>query len=113
MRKPEEKGIALIITLILVLVMSVMAISLMFVSQTETWSSFNYRLTSQARDGAEAGINAAANYIVNTYAQPGQTGDPTTAYVNTVSPVTYSGNPVVLSAMSGVSSNYPVASVKT
>jgi Tfp pilus assembly protein PilX len=113
MSKPREKGIALIITLILVLVMSVMAISLMFVSQTETWSSFNYRLASQARDGAEAGINSAANYIVNTYTQPGGTGDPTTAYINTVSPVTYGGNTVILSAMSGTNSVYPVSSVKS
>jgi len=72
----KRKGIALILTLILVLVMSVMAVSLMFLSQTETWSSLNYRLMSQARDGAEAGINSAANYIVNTYTQPGGVGDP-------------------------------------
>jgi len=49
-----KKGIALILTLILLLVMSVMAVSLMFISQTETWSGLNYRLMSQARDGAEA-----------------------------------------------------------
>jgi PilX N-terminal len=111
MSQSKEKGVALVFTLILILVMSVIATSLMFVSQTETWSTFNYRLTSQARDGAEAGINSAANYIVNTYTQPGGTGDPTTAYVNTVSPVTYLTNPVILSTMSGISSNYPVSSV--
>ena len=61
MNNEREKGIALIITLILVFVMSVMAISLMFVSQSETWSSLNYRLMSQTRDGAEAGINSAAS----------------------------------------------------
>ena len=113
MNTSNEKGIALILTLILVLVMSVMAVSLMFISQTETWSSLNYRLTSQARDGAEAGINSAANYIVNTYTLPGGVGDPTTAYATGVSPVTYSTNPVVLSAMSGHTSNYPVSSVPT
>ena len=116
--RTKEKGIALMLALILVFVMSVMAVSLMFVSQTETWSSLNYRLTSQARDGAEAGLNSAANFLVNTYTVPGQAGDPTTAYNTTVSPVQYpsnihKGDDVILSAMSGVSSNYPVSSVKS
>jgi hypothetical protein len=111
MSRSKEKGIALILTLILVLVMSVMAVSLMFLSQTETWSSLNYRLMSQARDGAEAGINSAANFIVNTYTQPGGVADPTTAYATGVSPVTYGGNPVTLTTISGNSSYYPVSSV--
>jgi Tfp pilus assembly protein PilX len=113
MNRSNQKGIALILTLILVLVMSVMAVSLMFLSQTETWSSLNYRLMSQSRDGAEAGINSAANYIVNTYTQPGGLGDPTTAYTNTASPVTYGGNPVYLSTVSTPASNYPVSAVKS
>lgn len=113
MNRTGEKGIALILSLILVFVMSVMAISLMFISQTETWSSLNYRLTSQARDGAEAGLNSAANFIVNTYTQPGGAGDPTTAYNTLVSPVTYSNSAVVLSAMSGINSIYPVGSVQS
>jgi PilX N-terminal len=113
MNRTAQKGIALILTLIIVFVMSVMAVSLMFISQTETWSSMNYRLMSQSRDGAEAGINSAANYIVNTYTSPGGAGDPTTAYATGVSPVTYGGNPVVLTTISGHTSNYPVSSVAT
>ncbi|MCU1342243.1 MAG: hypothetical protein JWN92_1666 [Candidatus Acidoferrum typicum] len=112
MSRSNQKGIALILTLILVLVMSVMAVSLMFLSQSETWSSFNYRLMSQARDGAEAGINSAANFLVNTYAQPGGAGDPTSAYSNTVSPVTCCGSStVMLTTVSGHTSKYPVPSV--
>ena len=113
MNRSRQKGIALILTLILLFVLSVMAVSLMFVSQTETWSSLNYRLTSQARDGAEAGINSAANYIVNTYTEPGGVGDPITAYSTTVSPVTYGGTPVYLSTMTTPAPNYPVAAVQT
>ncbi|MBZ5698895.1 MAG: hypothetical protein LAN18_10140 [Acidobacteriia bacterium] len=112
MKRASQKGIALILTLILLFVMSVMAVSLMFISQTETWSSLNYRLMSQARDGGEAGVNSAANYIVNNYTEPGGPGDPVTAYSTTVSPVTYGGNPVILSAMSSQASNYPVSSVR-
>jgi len=114
MNRSNQKGIALILSLILLVVMSVMAVSLMFLSQSETWSSFNYRLMSQSRDGAEAGINSAANYIVNTYTQPGGVGDPTTAYTNTVSPVTCCGKgTVMLTTVSGDTSNYPVSSVVT
>ncbi len=113
MNRAREKGVALMLTLILLLVLSVMAVSLMFLSQTETWSSMNYRLMSQARYGAEAGLNKAANYLLYTYTPPGGAGDPLSNYTMTGSPVTYSGNPVVLSANSAVPSNYPVSSVQS
>src|SRR5713226_10178176 len=72
MNRTKERGVALILALILLLVLSVMAVSLMFLSQTETWSSLNYRLMSQARGGAEAGVNAAANFLMSTgYTPPG------------------------------------------
>ena len=116
MKRSNEKGVALIITLILVLVLSVLAASMMFLAQSETWSSMNYRFMTQARYGAEAGLHAAANYLTSPAATgyPGiGTTDPITAYNVTGSPVTAGGNPVVLSSLSGVSSNYPVAAVKT
>jgi Tfp pilus assembly protein PilX len=113
MNRSCEKGVALILTLILLFVLSVMAVSLMFISQTETWSSLNYRLTSQARDGAEAGINSAANFIMNSYVEPGGPSDPASAYGTTVSPVTCCGSSTVtLSTMSSVPSHYPVPSVQ-
>src|SRR5712692_6009335 len=115
MNKTKERGVALILALILVLVLSVMAVSLMFLSQTETWSSMSYRIMSQARGGAEAGVNKAANFLMSTgYTPPG--GAALNAYTLTASPVTYplgSGNPVVLSADSTVLSNYPLASAQT
>ncbi len=134
MKRASQKGVALILALILVFVLSVMAISLMFISQTETWSSMNYRLMSQARDGAEAGLNSSAGFIVNSYTQPGGTSvpvalnhsfslfpvayaggtttDSVSAYDISVSPVQYNGHDVILSANSSVDSNYPVESVR-
>src|SRR5690348_16883332 len=116
MNPKSERGVALILALILLLVISVMAVSLMFISQTETWASLNYKLMSQARDGAEAGVNAAANYIINTYSPPSSSGsDLLASYNNNVTPVQYpvantSGHDVILAtSSSGVSSNYPVA----
>src|SRR5690242_1499416 len=115
MKHSNEKGVALLMTLILVLVISVMAASMMFLAQSETLSSVNYRLMTQARYGAEAGLHAAANYLINpATGYPGiGTSDPITAYNINVSPVSAAGNPVVLSSISGVTSNYPVAAVKT
>jgi len=115
MIRSNEKGAALLITLILVLVLSVMTASMMFLAQSETWSSLNYRLMTQGRYGAEAGLHAAANYLINpSTGYPGiGTSDPITAYTITGSPVTYGGNPVVLSSLSGVTANYPVSAVKT
>jgi Tfp pilus assembly protein PilX len=117
MKRSKEKGAALIFAMVLVLVLSVMAASLMFISQSETWSSLNYRLMTQARYGAEAGLHAAANYLMYNYAAPGIPGnvaDPYTSYTTNVSPVTYGGSPVVLGVtMNGLSVNYPVSAVAT
>ena len=117
---------ALLLTLILLAVLSAMAISLMFLSQSETWATMNYRLMNQARDGAEAGINVAANFIVNTENDPnkytaptpnppGGGTDPISAYTVTDSPVTAGGNPVGLKANSSAPSNlsYPYATAQT
>src|SRR5262245_3505301 len=114
MTRSSEKGIALVIALFMVLIMSTLATSLMFVSQTETWSSQNYKLMSQARYGAESGVHKIANFLIYpaSYVPPGTNpADPLAAYDATVSPVTFGGNPVVLSSVVA-SSNYPVQAVK-
>src|SRR2546426_7636641 len=90
MRRSNEKGTAMLFAIILVLVLSVMAASMMFLSQSETWSSMNYRLMTQARYGAEAGIHATANFLMNNYAPPAPTGGappPMPAGYNMILPV--------------------------
>lgn len=112
MRKKNEKGVALILTLILLVVLSVMAVSLMFMGRAETWSSMNYRLMTQARYGAEAGINSAANWIQTSYTAP--TTLQMASFNLTKAPVLdTSSNPITLSANSSVTSHYPVSSVQT
>src|SRR6266404_3969883 len=117
MKRSNQKGVALIFALIFVLVLSVTAASLMFLSQSETWSSMNYRLMTQSRYGAEAGLHAAANYLMNTYPQPGvSVSDLMSAYNTDVSPVTLKagGSPIALgSTMNSITANYPVSSTKT
>ena len=112
MSRSNEKGIALVLALFMVLVLTTLSVSLMFVSQTETWSSQNYKMMSQARYGAESGIHRAVNHLQFTYVPPGQNpADPLANYDMTVSPVTWGGNPVVLSNDPAVPSNYPIPAV--
>ncbi len=108
----NEQGIAVIVALFMMFAASVLGSSLAFVSQAETISSHNYRLMSQARYGAESGVHVAINHLLNAYVPPGPAGDPLAAYNTAVSPVTFNGNPVVLSSDPARASNYPVAAVR-
>ena len=133
-RASDESGVALIVTLFLMAALSALAASLMFLAQTETYSTMNYTMMSQARYAGESGIEKTVNYLLNPYVpiMPGSAGDPTSNYDMTKSPVTCTsgcttttgtcsfssgsaptGPCVVLSAMTGVNSNYPVASTAT
>ena len=82
--RSDERGIALVFTLFLMAALSALAVSLMFLSQTETSSTRNYRTMSQARYAGEAGAHKAINYMINSYTQPATFAD----YNLTVSPVT-------------------------
>jgi Tfp pilus assembly protein PilX len=130
MTRSNEKGIALVFTLFLMATLSALAVSLMFLAQTETSSTRNYRTMSQARYAGEAGVHKAINHLLNSYTIPGAF----TSYNMNVSPVTCTSgcthtaasscDPttsatastsgcVVLSGLTGVSSNYPDATVAT
>jgi hypothetical protein len=113
MRARNDEGVALIMTLMLMMVLSAVAVSLIFLANTETYSSMNYRLMSQARYGAESGVHKAMNYLFNTYPIPGGAGDPLTNYDMTKSPVTFGGQPIVLTSVAGGTPNYPLGSVMT
>jgi hypothetical protein len=109
----------MVLSLFLMLAMSVVAASLMFLSQTETYSSMNYRMMSQARYSAEAGIQSVANYLVEngTYLKPNSGAGPdllSSYHYIGVSPVTAVANnkPVVLSTDAS-QANYPYAATET
>lgn len=106
MKKSNQNGSALIFALILVAVLSVMAVSMSFLSRSETWSGMNYRMMTQARYGAEAGVNAAANFLMSANYVPPQS--PFTGFNVNNYPLTDSaGNPVYLSSLNSQPSNYP------
>src|SRR5579864_104710 len=123
MHTHNERGIALVLTLFLMAALSALGASLMFLSQTETYSSLNYRMMSQSRYAAESGVHKASNFLLDTaqYQPPttGTGGDLLTNYDRTKSPVLCAaggctvGQPIILSATPGQASNYPVAAVST
>jgi Tfp pilus assembly protein PilX len=90
--KRNEQGIALVITLFLMATLSALAVSMMFLAQTETAASRNYRTMSQARYAAEAGVHEMANYLMYTHYVPGANFDATK------SPVTCTGGSCAHSA---------------
>src|SRR3954447_14210891 len=108
-----ERGTALVVSMLLMMVLSVLSASMMFLAQTEIGSSASYRLMSQARYGAESGVHKTINYLTNTYALPGTVADPLANYDMTKSPVTFNNLPVILSSNPAVASNYPIAGVQT
>jgi hypothetical protein len=114
MNRENERGVALIVVLMAMGILSIMAASMVLVAQTETFSSQNYRLMSQARYGAESAVHRATNYLMHTYAAP--TGAGLAAFTTTVSPVTCASGctgTVVLSSVPAVTGNYPDGSVQT
>ena len=109
MTRSDERGIALVVALFMVLILSVLGSSLVFVSRTETFSSLNYKTMSQTRYGAESGVHRAANHLLWTYVPPANPAEMALFDV-TVSPVRVvaNGQPVVLSSHPDFASNYPV-----
>src|SRR5215470_10722930 len=109
----SERGIALVFVLFLVTTVSALAISLTFLAQSETFASGNYRLATQARYAAESGAQKAADFLLDMPAQYDPTLLTTLASVNTaVSPVTWSGQPIILSSLASQPSHYPDATVQ-
>ena len=122
MMKTDERGIALVLALFLTAALSVVASSLMFLSQTETYASMNYRMMSQARYAGEAGVQKASDFLLDDtqYALPSLVGPDfvNTFYNRTQSPVLCidagcadPGDPVVLST-DDAEANYPLAAVQ-
>ena len=111
----SDDGIAMVLSMLFMLLLSALGTAVLVLSRSETLSSVNYRMMSQARYGAESGVHKAAHFLINSYTLPvtGSSNDPLSNYNLTVTPVTYNGQPVVLSALSGVAANYPYAAAQT
>jgi len=104
-----QSGVALLFALLTLLVLSTLAAAVIFATEAENWSSSNYQRMLQARYAAEAGAQNTLNWLVYTYTPPSSYS----SYDMTKYPVQYSNNPVLLSAMTGTSSNYPDSTIQT
>jgi hypothetical protein len=78
----RESGIALIMALLCLFVVSTLAVGVMYSTQSEIWTTANYRATTQARYIAEAGAQQALNYL-----QSGQYIPPAAFTANPTAPV--------------------------
>ncbi len=108
--KKSDRGFALIFAMLAMLVLGLLAATVMFTSQGQALTGLNYRLTAQSRYAAEAGVQSTMNWLASaSYTAPTVFA----SYDMTKNPVQYLGKAVVLSAVSGVSSNYPDATVVT
>src|SRR5260370_25013645 len=108
----NERGASLIIALMALLVLSLLATGIFFVVQTEILTTANYRELAQARYAAEAGVQSTINWLANNYTAPTNFAlyNTSTDPVQCATGCTTAGT-VVLSAVSGVSSNYPDSTV--
>ena len=111
MDRRNEHGVALVITLFLMAALSALAVSLMFLSQTETSASRNYKTMSQARYAGEAGVHKAMNYLMSdayTTTLAGTYGSLTTG----VYPVQWNGADVTLNPTTSGTPTYPNSTVR-
>lgn len=107
----NERGIALVFVLFLLTTVSALAVSLTFLANSETYASGNYRLVTQARYGAESGLQKASDFLLDPLQYNPATVAPGGAVDATVSPVTWNGTPVVLHSVQA-QSHYPDAATE-
>jgi Tfp pilus assembly protein PilX len=61
--KVAPRGVALILVMLAILVLSVLAASIVFSARSETFASYNYRISTQADYVAKAGLQKALNFF--------------------------------------------------
>lgn len=132
--REHDKGVALILVMLSLLVLSVLTATIVFTARAETFASYNYKLDTQADYLAKAGIQQAlawfrsSRYTIVSQAQAPtyynltSSGDPLYLYTSNASPVrcisgcssTAAGsNQVQFVGFGSGSSNYPISSVAT
>ena len=66
----RESGVALIIALLSLLIVSTLAAGLLYATQSEIWTTSNYRAAATARYAAEAGVQQATYFLEHTWTPP-------------------------------------------
>lgn len=98
----EDAGIALILVILALFVLSVLAAAMVFTARSEVFSSYNYRVEAQAEYVAHAGVQKAISFLNDTsasgYAPLKPVPDPTIPYDpgSYYNLTVYANNPVSL-----------------
>ncbi len=79
-RQANQDGVALILVMLLMLVLSLLAATLVFTARSETFASMSYRQDTEADYVAKAGIQAAVNWFRSSHYQAVQDSQATTYY---------------------------------
>jgi len=112
----SERGIALLVSLLVLLLLSVLAAGILFVSNQEVLAASNYRILSQSAYVAEAGIQRGIEWLSNTY--PTLPGTNNVANFNTACyPTVPAGaacdsGPVLLAGITTSNASYPIVAVQ-
>src|SRR6266498_1260120 len=106
---PEESGIALVVALLTLLVLSTLAAGIIFVTQSGIWSTANYKAVTQARFEAEAGLQRTLQWFNSSNFVFASGATYTTS--TTDGSLQWNNQPVVLSGISGKTPNYPTTTV--
>src|ERR1700747_3511905 len=80
--KGSQRGVALFLALIIVFVLSALAAAMIFVTQTDIVTMANYRAVTQARFIAEAGAQAAVNFLKYSLGNGGLTSTSVAAHLD-------------------------------
>ena len=91
-RGSEDSGVALILVLLAILVLTTLAAAMVFSARSETLASYNYRVGTQAEYIALAGVQRALNFFNSSSYAPVPPASSTTYYAAS----TYAVNPVNL-----------------
>ncbi|MBI3658529.1 MAG: hypothetical protein HY232_19160 [Acidobacteria bacterium] len=105
-QRPKERGVALILVLLMSLILSLISAAMIFTVQTDTSISSNYRHANQALHVADAGVQRGLNWFINSYTPH----IPISDYQTTTDPVLYpsaNGQAVMIAGQTGSTSNYP------
>lgn len=91
-KKAADSGVALILVLLAILVLTTLAAAMVFNARSETLASYNYRIGTQAEYVAMAGVQRALNFFNSTRYSPVPPSTATTYYNVSI----YATNPVNL-----------------
>lgn len=78
--EPPPRGVALILVMLAILVLSVLAAAIIFSARSETFASYNYRISTQADYVAKAGLQKALNFFNSDQYKAVDPSGPDTTY---------------------------------